>query len=394
MSFPLAKTIVKKPTKKVLPKKVLRTKEPDYDQGDVEEALDGAVRLQEEMRRLRRRVRWQRVAVETFCTAKVLAQIDESLQKHEDQLAAKRPEPEPELVEPTKEQMCDIDQHTELEAALAELVSNGSVTEVVKITDGAFLVKGFGAYLGLGEDFQEQLEKNYPVRHADDSIVWGAPQWVEGDHEALMYRGNKLKRGKMWFQVGDPNQTRKFSRYVYTGFSHAVLPATSDIANCAQLQPAFAKYNEVLQRYAPSFGQANHAIVTHYADGVANIGMHSDKTRSLGERGLITVVKTGGPAAARPFCITRSDSSATLFHDVVQPGDAILMTMAANAVTKHGVPPTDDPNLGPSGSVVFRTVVDELDWHEVEARIRTLRRNQGKRVEERKRKREEDPARE
>ena len=391
MSFPLAKTIVKKSTNQEL------KQEPDYNQGDVEEALDSAVRLQEEMWLLRRRMRWLHMAVKTFCSAQVVAQIDQSLQRHEEQLAAKtnkRPEPEPELVEPTKEQMRDIDQNAELEAALAELVSNGSVTEVVKITDGAFLVKGFGAYLGLGEDFQEQLEKNYPVRHADDSIVWGAPQWVEGDHEALMYRGNKLKRGKMWFQVGDPNQTRKFSRYVYTGFSHAVLPATSDIANCAQLQPAFAKYNEVLQRYAPSFGQANHAIVTHYADGVANIGMHSDKTRSLGERGLITVVKTGGPAAARPFCITRSDSSATLFHDVVQPGDAILMTMAANAVTKHGVPPTDDPNLGPSGSVVFRTVVDELDWHEVEARIRTLRRNQGKRVEERKRKREEDPARE
>ena len=106
MSSPLAKTIVKKPTKKVLPKKVLRTKEPDYDQGDVEEALDGAVRLQEEMRRLRRRVRWQRVAVETFCTAKVLAQIDESLQKHEEQLAAKsrkRSEPEPEPEESEQE---------------------------------------------------------------------------------------------------------------------------------------------------------------------------------------------------------------------------------------------------------------------------------------------------
>jgi hypothetical protein len=121
--------------------------------------------------------------------------------------------------------------------------------------------------------------------------------------------------------------------------------------------------------------------------------MHSDKTKSLGARGLISVVKTG--SSARPFCITNADGSATLFHEAVQPGDAILMTMAANAVTKHGVPPTDDPNVGPSGSVVFRTVTDELGWHEVEARIRTLRRNQDKRAvekEDRKRQREEAAA--
>jgi len=99
MSFPLAK-IAKKSTKKVL------TKEPDYDQGDVEEALDSAVRLQEEMWLLRRRMRWLHMAVETFCSAQVVAQIDQSLQKHEEQLAAKsrkRSEPEPEPEESEQE---------------------------------------------------------------------------------------------------------------------------------------------------------------------------------------------------------------------------------------------------------------------------------------------------
>jgi len=101
MSFPLAK-IAKKSTKKVL-----LTKEPDYDQGDVEEALDSAVRLQEEMWLLRRRMRRLHMAVETFCSAQVVAQIDQSLQKHEERLAAKsrkrsEPEPEPEEQEPEK----------------------------------------------------------------------------------------------------------------------------------------------------------------------------------------------------------------------------------------------------------------------------------------------------
>ena len=100
MSFPLAKTIVKKSTNQEL------KQEPDYNQGDVEEALDSAVRLQEEMWLLRRRMRWLRMAMQTFCSAQVVAQIDQSLQRHEEQLAAKtnkRPEPEPELVKSEEE---------------------------------------------------------------------------------------------------------------------------------------------------------------------------------------------------------------------------------------------------------------------------------------------------
>ena len=104
MSFPLAKTIVKKSTNQELKQELKQ--EPDYDQGDVEEALDSAVRLQEEMWLLRRRMRWLRMAMQTFCSAQVVAQIDQSLQRHEEQLAAKtnkRPEPEPELVKSEQE---------------------------------------------------------------------------------------------------------------------------------------------------------------------------------------------------------------------------------------------------------------------------------------------------
>ena len=40
---------------------------------------------------------------------------------------------------------------------------------------------------------------------------------------------NKLKRGKMWLQLGEP-KTDGFVKYYYTGWQRAVLPATSDVA--------------------------------------------------------------------------------------------------------------------------------------------------------------------
>ena len=43
---------------------------------------------------------------------------------------------------------------------------------------------------------QHDMEQNYPVRGAGDKIEWARPQWVEGDNNALHYRGRELKRGK------------------------------------------------------------------------------------------------------------------------------------------------------------------------------------------------------
>jgi len=286
------------------------------------------------------------------------------------------------------------EEHRVLERMLNDMHREGRVTFVRKLVDGAFVVGGFGAMLGLPDDVQERLEERYPVRHAAEEIEWGEPQWIEGDHEALKYRGHVLKRGKMWFQDGDPNKTGEFLRYVYTGFSHAVLPATSDIDNCHELKLVIDCYNATLAARAPAQHaqwKANHAIVTHYRNGEANIGMHSDKTKSLGRNSLITVVKTG--RAARPFRITNVDESTELFNEVVNPGDAIIMTTHANERLKHGVPVVSGCEVGPSGSVVFRTVIDRVGLYDLGRRIRTLRAAQAKRAEkkeQKKRKREED----
>ena len=73
---------------------------------------------------------------------------------------------------------------------------------------------------------QNDLEDKYPVRGKGASIAWAEPQWVEGENEALHYRGRALKRGKMWFQIGNP-RTAGFVKYFYTGWQRAVLPASA-----------------------------------------------------------------------------------------------------------------------------------------------------------------------
>lgn len=42
----------------------------------------------------------------------------------------------------------------------------------------------------------------YPIRGAGDRIIEDTVQWVGGDNAALKYRGNALKREKIWLQRG------------------------------------------------------------------------------------------------------------------------------------------------------------------------------------------------
>ena len=63
-------------------------------------------------------------------------------------------------------------------------------------------------------ELQRELVDVYPVRRSGDAIVPGTVQWVDGDNEALKYRGNAVKRSKMWLQRGDPKKDG-FHKYFY-----------------------------------------------------------------------------------------------------------------------------------------------------------------------------------
>ena len=235
----------------------------------------------------------------------------------------------------------------------------------------------------LGVDpavLQHELENNYPVRRRGDVIERARPQWVEGDNEALHYRGRELKRGKMWFQSGEP-QMEGFVKYYYTGWQRAVLPATSDVARAPELVPVVEKYNTwASERGNPT---ANHFIVTHYVDGEHNIGMHSDKPKSIRPGSLITVIKTG--EHGRPFRLELlpkegEKTGAVLMDRVLPPGTAVIMTLEANLATKHGVPAVS--HAGPSGSVVLRTIDERVSWAQLDTELAKFYASKKRKVDE------------
>jgi hypothetical protein len=217
-------------------------------------------------------------------------------------------------------------------------------------------------HLGVAAPQQlvQALEASYPVVGAGQAIEPRAVQWVTGDNVALRYRGNVLKRGKMWLQRGDP-ATLGYRKYYYTGWQWNILPATADVAACPEVLPIADAYDT----WAASVGAqpANHYIVTKYRDGEHNIGFHFDKPKDIApsdnERGksLITVVKIG--THARPFALrnlpsAENKSPAPFFNEVLEPGTAVIMTLEANLQTQHAVPAVAES--GPSGSIVYRTI--------------------------------------
>jgi len=99
--------------------------------------------------------------------------------------------------------------------------------------------------------------------------------------------------------------------------------------------------------------RANHYIITKYEDGQHNIGFHSDKAKDIDPESLITVVKTGSHGRPFELCFPGQEKS-PFFSRVLAPGTAVIMTVKANLLTKHGVPVVEES--GPSGSIVFRTI--------------------------------------
>jgi hypothetical protein len=63
----------------------------------------------------------------------------------------------------------------------------------------------------------------------------------------------------------------------------------------------------------------------------------------------------------RPFDLAFPDAKTPFFHEVLEPGTAVIMTIDANLLSKHGVPVVEGGECGPSGSIVFRTIETRID---------------------------------
>ena len=214
---------------------------------------------------------------------------------------------------------------------------------------------------------QDQLESNYPVRGAGESIDPDVVQWIDGDNDSLKYRGNVLKRAKIWLQRRHKSQG--FRRYGYTGWQWSILPATAWLNQCPEVLPIADWYDAwAIQRGYPL---ANHYIVTRYADGEHGIGFHSDKIKDIEPNSLITVVKTGHHGRPFELCFPGEEKT-PFFSQVLDPGTAVIMTVDANVATKHGVPVVDE--AGPSGSIVFRTIKTEISNETLAKELRKRKR--------------------
>ena len=197
---------------------------------------------------------------------------------------------------------------------------------------------------------------------------------VRGDHEALKYRGNALKRHKIWFQ----KETDFYYAYKYTGWQHAVLPATFSVD--PKKHPGMWKLITEMEKRCPQ----NHWIMTCYENGHDYIGPHSDKTKTWAADSSFHVVKWGCP---RRFVVTLKDESSTVLFDKILPeGTEIIVDASANEATRHAVPPMVG-DIGISGSIVGRLIQTKIAFEEAQLNLAKAKRAKENRRLVKKRKR-------
>jgi len=206
-------------------------------------------------------------------------------------------------------------------------------------------------------------------------------QWVNGDHVDLRYRGNELKRRKIWAQAG--NVRDGVFIYSYTGFTYPVALATSNWLDDEALTAMSTSMNAFVGEVLGG-PEMNHLIITAYDSGSHNIGFHYDKARSIAPDSWIAILKLG--PSSRRFALRKrasggedQDKMPMLFDEVVPAGTLILFDMNTNLATQHGVPVTDDETVGLSGSVVWRSITTMMDQDELHKRVQRTRKARGKR---------------
>lgn len=209
--------------------------------------------------------------------------------------------------------------------------------------DGIVIVPDFAKnYLEVdAEEVLDQLVADIPVYRDDEPLKRGKLSWVPGTHPALEYRGHVLRRSKLWF--ADPVLHEKyFVKYSYSGWKWRVSLATLPTTAHDTIDDLYCK---VVEAGVP----CNHVIITRYDSGKEGIPLHSDKTVDVSGDGIL-VVKLG--LTSRNFLITELDKETVIFNQLLPPGTAVWMSMAANARYLHSVP--ENPGADLSGSIVFR----------------------------------------
>lgn len=204
--------------------------------------------------------------------------------------------------------------------------------------------------------------------------------WVRGSHPALHYRGNALKRHKVWFQ----QYNEGFYTYKYTGWQKRVLNATFKID-----KKIFPKTSSLVEKMKATCSQ-NHWIATMYENGDDYIGMHSDKTKTWKRGSNFQVIKWGCPRIFQVALMDHEDvdKCTVIFRKVLPAGTSITVDMDTNQKTRHGVPVMKDKSIGLSGSIVGRDIETLISFEESKKMIEQAKKDQLKRraLKEKKRK--------
>ena len=227
-----------------------------------------------------------------------------------------------------------------------------------KVCEGVYVVPNF-MQNELGVDPAHIFEELLRVpKHPSDTPIEFEPQspvLIEGDHPALKYRGNAIKRHKLWAQTDIDDGC---ARYGYTGWQWKIAMATKDIESVPWLDRVRIALNRGLEK------KYNHYICTLYKNGADNIGFHHDKARDFDPDGWVVILKVGGSARRFQFGEPRGDGSPKIvWSKFLEPGTAVFMNAAGNARVKHGVP--EDESAGPSGSIVARCIKTIIPWDHV-----------------------------
>lgn len=233
----------------------------------------------------------------------------------------------------------------------------------------AFLWPNFAQDIGINiGDFWNTLLKN-PV-WTDGDLNFNKegknPHWIPGSHTALNYRGNAIKRHKIWCQT---EYNLGLKKYRYTGWQHAISYATCDYSYVPGMKEFKEAINNKLKdkKYLGKSGKEhNHWIITKYNDENDNIGFHNDKDNDFEEDSYIVVVKMGEP---RLFEL-RIGTEKPFWSKIVQAGTGIFMGTGssdgkdANRMVQHSVPKMKS-KVGVSGSIVSRCVKTVVPWDQV-----------------------------
>jgi hypothetical protein len=287
-----------------------------------------------------------------------------------------------------------------------------TVDDAMKITlpNGVVLhdtaiIPGFAERMGIDVEKLWSDVNVLPNHTTDDTIQiteGNDPKWVTGQHPSLNYRGNAIKRDKIWLQTDYDQGLR---RYGYTGWQWSVSGATKRVESIPIIKELFDQINDKLEMKK----QLNAFIITRYNSGQDNIGFHSDKTKDFAKESCFFVIKLG---QSRPFefswdepaiieakagvkqaeiklkkskgeeevaglkqakenlknAINNREYKEVFYSKELPTGSAIIVGVNANAIVKHGVPAIAQiEHL--SGSIVGRCIETLYPWETIKKKL-------------------------